>query len=183
MKIKDIRHELLSDRDRLTITIDRKDRMEVIAKLEALGSVEPDVEYDLTIKKRRARRSKDANAYMWIIADKIADATHCTKEEVYRNSIRNVGVFDDVAIKSKAVGEMIKRWTDRGIGWYAEAFDSTLEGCKRVRLYYGSSTYNTKQMARLIDDMVDEAKALNIETATPDELARMKAEWENERIY
>ena len=183
MKIKDIQHELLYDRDRLIITFDKKDRMELISKLEALGLIDEKAEYDLTIKKHRHRRSQNANSYMWVLADKIADATHCTKEEVYRNSIRNVGVFNDVAIKNKAVGTMVKSWSERGVGWYAEAFDCTLEGCKRVRLYYGSSTYDTKQMSRLIDDMVEEAKGLNIETATPDELARMKAEWSDERIY
>lgn len=183
MRIKDIQHELLYDRDRLTLTIDIKDRMEIISKIEALGKVDQEAEYDLVIKKHRNHRSKDANAYMWVLADKIADVTNCTKEEVYRNSIRNVGVFDDVAVQNKAVSKMIQNWTDKGIGWYAEAFDSRLDGCKRVRLYYGSSTYDTKEMSRLIDDMVEEAKGLNIETATPDELARMKAEWKNERIY
>lgn len=177
MKIKDIQHELLYDRDRLILTIDINSRMEIISKLEALGMVDPNIEYDLIIKKHREHRSKDANAYMWVLADKIADATHSTKEEVYLNSIKNVGVFDDVAVKNNAVKKMIQSWKEKGIGWYAEAFDSRLEGCKRVRLYYGSSTYDTKQMARLIDDMVDEAKGLNIETATPDELARIKQEW------
>ena len=41
----------------------------------------------------------------------------------------------------------------------------------------GSHTYNTAEMARLIDGTVDEAKALGIETLTPAELERMKSTW------
>ena len=41
-------------------------------------------------------------------------------------------------------------------------------------LYYGSSTYDSKQMARLIDNIVQDCKAVGVETATPQELARLK---------
>jgi hypothetical protein len=48
---------------------------------------------------------------------------------------------------------------------------------KRVRLYKGSHLYDTKEMSRLIDYIVEEAKDLGIETMTPDDVARMKASW------
>jgi hypothetical protein len=38
----------------------------------------------------------------------------------------------------------------------------------------GSHTYNTKEMSILIDGTVQEAKALGIETLTPDELLKLK---------
>lgn len=44
-------------------------------------------------------------------------------------------------------------------------------------MYYGSSCYDTKQMSSLIDHLVQDCKALGIETLTPQELARMKEEW------
>lgn len=46
-------------------------------------------------------------------------------------------------------------------------------------LWYGSSSYDTKEMSRLIDYIADEAKGLGIETMTPDELAQLKAAWDN----
>ncbi len=54
---------------------------------------------------------------------------------------------------------------------------SKIEGCVNVVLYYGSSTYDTKQMSSLIDQLIFDAKELGIETATPQELARYKEEW------
>ena len=41
----------------------------------------------------------------------------------------------------------------------------------------GSHTYDTKEMSRLIDGAVFEAQALGIETLPPDELERMKQQW------
>ena len=41
----------------------------------------------------------------------------------------------------------------------------------------GSSEYDTAEMSHFIDRIVEEAKELGIETATPDELERMKQEW------
>ena len=45
----------------------------------------------------------------------------------------------------------------------------------------GSSQYDSAEMAKFIDRIVDEAKELEIETLTPDELERMKARWGNEK--
>ena len=114
------------------------------------------------IKPYRDIRSTDANSYMWVLCDKIAEKIHSTKEEVYRKAVREVGVFQDVAVQEKALPALISNWTSNGIGWVTDTFDSKLNGCKRVRLYTGSHRYDTKQMARLIDYIVQEAKELEI---------------------
>ena len=57
----------------------------------------------------------------------------------------------------------------------------TKENGKNVyfyRLYRGSHTYNTKEMAQLIDGTIQECKAQGIETATPKELEEMQRLWE-----
>jgi hypothetical protein len=55
-----------------------------------------------------------------------------------------------------------------------------LDNGKLYRVYMvmrGSHTYDTKEMARLIDGTVSEAKELGIETMPPDELKRMVELW------
>lgn len=134
-------------------------------------------QFQVEIKPIRKKRSNDANSYFWILAERIADVVNATREEVYRRAVREVGVFSDIAIESKALRPFVEQWSKRGIGWFTEVFDSKLEGCKKIRCYYGSSTYDTKQMSRLIDYIVEEAKELEIPTETPDEISRMKAMW------
>lgn len=136
--------------------------------------------YDISVKRHRKIRSLNANAYLWVLCDKIAQAIRSTKQDVYLLAIREVGVYHDVCIQDKDVQAFIDKWESNGVGWCVEQFDSTVDDCKRLRAYYGSSTYNTKEMARLIDYVVTDAKELDIETETPDEIARMKQEWKHD---
>lgn len=138
----------------------------------------------LTIKvsKFRKNRSLDANAYMWVLCDKLADKLGITKEEVYRSHIKDIGVFRAVEIDEKAADTLIHSWGLHGIGWVAERLDhSQHEGFTIIALYYGSSTYNTRQMSRLINGIVDDCKEQGIETLTPDELQQLKEAWSGER--
>lgn len=135
-------------------------------------------EVDVEIKPHRRKRSLSANAYAWVLTDKISAAINQPKEDVYRETIRNIGgVSDVVCVQNRAVEAIRSGWEAHGIGWITDTLPSKLPDCTNVILYYGSSTYDTAQMSRLIDLLVQEAKELGIETATPAELARLKEEW------
>lgn len=137
-----------------------------------------DGEWDVDVKRHREKRSRDANAYLWVLCDKIGAVTMTDKVTVYREAIRSVGVNDVVCVRAKGEEDLIEGWANNGIGWFAESLgESKVDGCKNVILYYGSSTYNTKEMSRLIDYIVAEAKDLGITTETPEELAKLKEEW------
>ena len=130
-----------------------------------------DADLDITAKKHRNRRSLDANAYAWVLIGKIAEAMHIDRKEVYRDAIRSIGGNHEiVCVQNKAVDSLRKGWESLGIGWQMETMPSKLDGCTTVFLYYGSSTYDTKQMSLLIDHLVQDAKELGIETMTPAEL-------------
>ena len=49
------------------------------------------------LKSASEKRSLNANAYMWVLLDQIAQAIHGTKEEVYRIAVKHVGVFDTLS--------------------------------------------------------------------------------------
>lgn len=132
----------------------------------------------IEVKPFRQRRSLDANAYFFVLADKLAEKLRTTKEEVYRNAVRDIGgVSEVVCVKDCAVERLCEGWSRNGLAWMTDTFPSKIEGCTNVILYYGSSTYDSAQMSRLIDNIVQECKAQGIETATPSEIARLKALW------
>lgn len=141
-----------------------------------------DCECDFSVKKHREKRSKDANSYMWVLCDKIAEVINSTKEEVYKTAVHDVGVFKDFCNMSQKDADTLRHaWELLGTGWVTEQVDYSHNGENvTVRCYYGSSQYNTKQMSRLVDYIVNECKCLDIETKTPDELAILKASWGNE---
>ena len=51
-------------------------------------------------------------------------------------------------------------------------------GYHNGKCFYGSSTYDTAQMPRLIDLLIGECREQGIETKTPAELAALMEEWE-----
>lgn len=143
---------------------------------------EKDLEVD--IKKYRKKRSLDANALSWVLLDKLSAKLGLPKEEIYREYIRNIGgVSETVCVKNSAVERLCDGWGTNGIGWQTETFPSKIEGCTNVILYYGSSTYDTEQMSRLIDQIVQDCKQLGIDTATPEEIEAIMRLWENEKHH
>lgn len=152
-----------SGKQRLTLELDADFREDY----DALH----DSTVEVTVKKYRKGRSLDANAYAWVLIDKIARRLRLTKAEVYRNTIRTIGgVSETVCVVDKAVDRLCQVWSRNGLGWQTETFPSKINGCTNVILYYGSSSYDTEQMSTLIDFLVQECKALGIETMPPEEL-------------
>lgn len=137
-----------------------------------------DKELKVQISVWRQDRSLNANNYCWKLLDEIAQRTHSTKEEVYQEIISKVGVFEILPIRNEAVDNFVEKWQSRGLGWVCNIMrDSKIPNYTNVIAYYGSSVYNTKEMSRLIDEVVQEAQALNIQTKTPQELAELKNLW------
>ena len=143
-----------------------------------LDSLKPGKVYDVEIKEHREKRSLDANAYCWVLLDKLAEALDTTKEELYRGYVRKIGPFKDFDLTVDEAKTFRTAWERLGQGWPTEQVDFTPDGERVViRAYYGSSTYNTKRMSRLIDMIVEDCKEQGIETLTPQQLDAMKERW------
>lgn len=141
----------------------------------------PDLSKPVTveIKAYRKRRTLSANAYCWVLAEKIAEKIRSTKLDVYRAAVKEVGVFDTVYIPIAAAERYSRIWEKNGDGWIAERIYSALPEAACYHCYYGSSTYNTAEMSRLIDWLIDAAEEQGIDTLTPNEKSLMLQEWRN----
>ena len=134
-----------------------------------------DKEKQFELKEYKEKRSLNANAYAWSLITKIADVLRRSKEEVYIAELQKYGQSQIVSVRSDInVSGFFK--------YYTEAGRSDLNGTEftHYRVYKGSSEYNTKEMSVLIDGIVDDAKELEIETLTHDELERIKTQWVNQ---
>lgn len=131
--------------------------------------------YAVEIKEYRQRRSLDANAYLWTLLGKLSAALHIPPDEIYREAIRDVGGnYEVTPIRDDALEKWRSIWQGNGLGWVCEEIGpSKLPGYTNVRNFFGSSTYDTAQMSRLIEIVVRECKAQGIETLTPEELASL----------
>lgn len=135
--------------------------------------------YDATIKTHRERRSNDANAYYWELCDKLSEKIGVSKEKIYRQHVKDIGGNTVILpVRNDAKEQFIRNWQGRGIGWPCDEIgDSKITGYTNVICYYGSSTYDSKQMSHLIDLIVQDCKDQGIETATPEQIELMKEGW------
>lgn len=99
-------------------------------------------------------------------------------EEIYKIEIKNIGVFEILPIKNKAVEKFKQAWQRNGIGWICEEIGkSKIDGYTNLKAYYGSSTYDSKEMSRLIDSIVEDCKLQGIPTDTPEQIEKYKEMW------
>ena len=155
-----------------------KPEVEDLGRAIAIVRKHKDRLYDLEIKEHRKKRSLDANAYCWVLLDKLAEKLNIQKVELYRASIREIGGNSEiVCVKDIAVEKFRNGWEHNGLGWCTDTMPSKIEGCTNVILYYGSSTYDTAQMSRLIDNICQDCVANGIQVETPDKIAEMKSLW------
>lgn len=129
--------------------------------------------YEYEIKPYKEKRSLSANALAWLYCDRLAEKLHSTKEEIYRIAVANVGVFTEIKVADAEAAKRFKQiWQHNGVGWLTKTINETT-----IQAYYGSSTYNTQEMARLIDFLQDECRRQGIETRPQEEIDSMLREW------
>ena len=124
------------------------------------------------IKEYKPKRSLNANAYLWLIITKIANAMRIDKECCYLDMLRSYGQSELVSVVSEIdVSGYFK--------YYEPVGTTFLQGKEftHYRIYKGSSEYDTKEMSVLIDGVVQEAHQLGIDTMTPNEIEHLKTMW------
>lgn len=135
--------------------------------------------YDLEVKEHRKKRSLDANAMAWSLINQIADVLRIPPVEVYRQAIQDMsGNNEIIPIKEDAVEQFKQAWSHNGIGWICRDLGkSKIKGYRNLMVYYGSSVYDTRQMSDLIDHLIQDCKALDIEVKSPEEIASIMGAW------
>lgn len=167
---KDIRMNVTTKGTEITLTTDDK-RIDISRLQEATAKGK---QLSVEIKQHRKRRSLNANAYLWVLLGKMAEVLRTSKDELYLMMLERYGVYTHIIVKPHVVEQVKAQWrTVRELG------EVIVNGQKGIQLqcYFGSSTYDTKQMSVLIDGVVSECQELGIDTLPPDEIQMMKNQW------
>lgn len=157
------------------ISLEMNERTDALQMVDALHGADV---LSIKIGKKTKKRSLDANAYAWVMLTKLAEKLNKSKTEIYREFIPDIGGNSEtVCVQDKAVQKLCEGWEHNGLGWLTETFPSKLEGCTNVNLYYGSSTYDTHQMSRLINLIVQDCREQGIETKSAEEIDSLLRQW------
>lgn len=138
-----------------------------------------DKHLSLTVKQWREGRSLNANAYFHVLVGKIAEVMGVSHTEIHNIMIADYGYKDEgipnMLLRADIEWERLDAMHLKPTPYFKVV---NYESYREFELMRGSHTYDTKEMARLIDGVVFEAKALGIETMTPNELEKLKHQWE-----
>lgn len=173
-QIVDLAIDFNTLKTKISLIIDSKDK-------DTINQLKNEEKLNIDIKKYRQKRSLDANGYCWVLCEKIAqemskDGTLVSKDEIYKDAVRNFGTFIPFIVEEKAFEQFKNIWEKQGLGYQVQE-TARKDKCIRVNCYYGSSSYDTKEMSRLIDSLVQEAQQLNIETKTQEEINSLLEAW------
>ncbi|MGN8818582.1 hypothetical protein ACTNEN_09710 [Oribacterium sp. HCP28S3_H8] len=112
---------------------------------------------DIELKIHRKHRSLNANAMLWACLTDLAAALHVDNWTMYETEIKRYGVGTEVAVIPAAVPMLKSKFrvvVDLG----------ARDGMAHELCYFGSSTYNSKEMSRLIDGVLQDMREMNLET-------------------
>ena len=181
-KIKDLAIDYKTGKFDLTLSLNENQAVK-----NCVDELNKEEKLSIKIAKYREKRSLNANSYLWHLCNELAkklsdEGVKHTKEDIYRKAIKEIGVYKDwEGLTPKDAKTLRHAWELLGTGWITEQVDYMPDGeTVTIRTYYGSSQYNTKQMSRIIKNIVEDCEAAGIETKTPNEIANLISLWGEE---
>ena len=163
----------MNGRQRITVEVD-SDFQEEYQKLKDVQDL------DIDIKKHFEKRGKTANAYLHVLINKLAVAKNVSESEIKTALVLEYGALAKDE-DGNNIGFKLPAKTDVSLLWpYAKCFNQREENGTVFNFYLvykRTHEMDTKEMARLIDGAVWEAKEYGIDTDPPDVLERYKEEW------
>lgn len=146
-----------------------------------LMNADKDMTWELAPHKKK--RSLSANAYYWSMIGQVAKASRISSNRVHNIHLRQLGLVERIDDKlitvflpdtDQAENDVLESST-----YHLKPTDATRVGSDGITyrgylMLRGSSTFNSSEFAALIDLLIQDAKALGIETLTESELQHMK---------
>ena len=170
--LEEINIDYKTGKPKISFLIDGKDKLSDIEQLKGL-------KLKIEAKKYIKKRTTNANNYFWNLLQELCELAEIDTIE-YKRRVKELGIFRRFRIETENIKTFEKMWVAQGIAWFCEIADTTYIGnteFKIINAYYGSSSFNSKQMARLIDGVVQDCKVYGIETKSQQEIKSLLESW------
>lgn len=172
--LEEISIDYKTNKPKISFLINDRSKLPTIEELKG-------IKLKITAKKDIKKRSLNANNYFWKLLQELCELAEIDTIEEYKRRVKELGIFRRFKIEKDNVNTFEKMWSAQGIAWFSEIADTEYIGdteFKIINAYYGSSSFNSKQMARLIDGVAQDCKAYEIETKTPAEINSLLESWD-----
>lgn len=168
-KVVSVSRDWQSDRINITFSVN-----EISATAE-IDKIKDEQKLSIEAVKYRKKRSLSANALLWACLGEIAAVLRTDKWDVYLLMLKRYGKYTYICVKPNVVDAVKAQWRE-----CEEVGKITLNGQEAVQLlcYFGSSTYNTKEMSVLLDGVISEMKEIGLQPPASREMQKALKEWD-----
>jgi hypothetical protein len=140
--------------------------------------------YELKITEKRKKRSLDANAYYWVLVGKLAKKLNISSARLHNLLLRDCGlpflIDGHVSMQPIPDTEAAEEQVLESSTYHLKPTSGVIEGKDGIYRWYivlrGSSSYNKEEFSGLLNRLLEECQAQDIETMTPEQLQRMGIE-------
>ena len=147
-----------------------------------------DVELEVVIDKWRKKRNLGHNALFWDMCNYLSDHINdplITPTIIYKDLVREYGVSIIYPVPNDLLDMAIETWEMKGEGWQTQMEGKSLEkeNSTDVKFWFGSSSYNSKQMWKLVEGLKQMCRDNNLDISYYDKelQASIKAMEEREK--
>lgn len=142
---------------------------------DAIRFFERNKDKHLVLAEEVKKRSLDANAYCWVLIQKIAEKVGSDKWSIYIEEIKKYSrAFTHICCREEIIPKLVQEYRayevlgdiaiGQGIG-------------KQVRVYFGSSTFTQEEMNVFLNGICQDAHELGISTLEDLEIERIISLW------
>lgn len=137
---------------------------------------------DITVEKHREKRSMTANAYYWVLIDRMSDFLGLTKTVTHNMMLRDYGqkeiIDGDVLSIMLNDTEETEKEVLRKTHPHLMPTSFVKDGKRAYIVLKGSSEMDSREFAALLDGVISEAKQMGLETLSDAEIERMMKAYE-----
>ncbi len=121
------------------------------------------------LKEIKKKRTLDQNSYYWQLLNKLSKKLKIPSTELHFELIKKSCPFEEYLVPEASNLRALEYYEERN------KIEKNGKEFKVIRVYVGSSLLDTSEMGILLDNLIEECKLQNIETMTPEELAKMRS--------
>ncbi len=121
------------------------------------------------LKEVKKKRTLDQNSYYWQLLNKLAKKIKIPTTELHFELIKKSCPFEEYLVPKESNLRSLEYFEERN------TIEKNGKEFKVIRVYVGSSLLDTSEMGILLDNLIEECKSQNIETMTPEDLAKMRS--------
>lgn len=158
----------------LMITIPKNQK----SSYDKIRAYEDDKPKVMSIAYKKEVRSLSANAYLWVLTQKLAKAMNTSKGDMYVKLIKKYGQFHQPIIRSDAKDSFIRQWDIANTEVeHTESLCEITSTWKKgdvewfeINAHCGSSTYSKSDFQTLLNGVVEDCIEQGIETMSKQEI-------------